>query len=175
MNTENLYINDEQFFKYCEENRLLDDTQIEVLKQAAVNVDHVFLDYFVPVGRVDQLIHYCKNKIDEYEFDFDQNFIMNSRRKTLKSMIEERLLKNNRDINELVSESLFNFFEFVSDEYPGGAGGIMSTCKELGITIKEFDSMDNEYRKKGIICIQERDVILEIIQVIKNYINERGF
>ena len=66
MNTEKLYINDEQFFKYCEENRLLDDTQIEVLKQAAVNVDHVFLDYFVPVGRVDQLIHYCKNKIDEY-------------------------------------------------------------------------------------------------------------
>lgn len=66
MNTENLYINDEQFFKYCEENRLLDDTQIEILKQAAVNVDHVFLDYFVPVGRVDQLIHYCKNKIDEY-------------------------------------------------------------------------------------------------------------
>lgn len=66
MNTENLYINDEQFFKYCEENRLLDDTQLEVLKQAAVNVDHVFLDYFVPVGRVDQLIHYCKNKIDEY-------------------------------------------------------------------------------------------------------------
>ena len=66
MNTENLYINDEQFFKYCEENRLLDDTQIEVLKQAAVNVDHVFLDYFVPVDRVNQLIHYCKNKIDEY-------------------------------------------------------------------------------------------------------------
>ena len=66
MNTENLYINDEQFFNYCEENRLLDDTQIEVLKQAAVNVDHIFLDYFVPVGRVDQLIHYCKNKIDEY-------------------------------------------------------------------------------------------------------------
>ena len=66
MNTENLYINDEQFFKYCEENRLLDDTQIEVLKQAAVNVDHIFLDYFVPVGRVDQLIHYCKNKINEY-------------------------------------------------------------------------------------------------------------
>ena len=66
MNTENLYINDEQFFKYCQENRLLDDAQIEVLKQAAVNVDHVFLDYFVPVGRVDQLTHYCKNKIDEY-------------------------------------------------------------------------------------------------------------
>lgn len=66
MNTNNLYINDEQFFKYCEENGLLDDTQIEILKQATVNIDHVFLDYFVPVHRVDQLIHYCKNKIDEY-------------------------------------------------------------------------------------------------------------
>ena len=58
---------------------------------------------------IKELLEYLKNKIDEYEFDFDKNFIMNSRRKTLKSMIEERLLKNNRDINELVSESLFNF------------------------------------------------------------------
>ena len=66
MNTENLYINDEQFFKYCEENRLLDDTQIEVLKQAAVNVDHVFLDYFVPVRLVDDMIKYCHEKIDFY-------------------------------------------------------------------------------------------------------------
>ena len=66
MNTENLYINDEQFFKYCEENRLLDDTQIEVLKQAAVNVDHIFLDYFVPVSRVDDAIKYCREKIEYY-------------------------------------------------------------------------------------------------------------
>lgn len=66
MNTENLYINDEQFFKYCEENRLLDDSQIEVLKQAAVNVDHIFLDYFVPVQRIDDMIKYCKNKVEFY-------------------------------------------------------------------------------------------------------------
>jgi len=45
-------------------------------------------------------------------------------------MIEERLLQNNRDINELVSESLFNFLEFVSYEYPKGAVGIISDCKE---------------------------------------------
>ena len=66
MNTENLYINDEQFFKYCEENRLLDDTQIEVLKQAAVNVDHIFLDYFIPVRLVDDAIKYCREKIEYY-------------------------------------------------------------------------------------------------------------
>lgn len=66
MNTENLYVNYEQFFNRAREERLLDDFQIEALKINALQVDHVFLDYFVPVGRVDQLIHYCKNKIDEY-------------------------------------------------------------------------------------------------------------
>lgn len=66
MNTENLYINDEQFFKYCEENRLLDDTQIEVLKQAAVNVDHVFLDYFVHAQEIDNMIKYCQDKVEYY-------------------------------------------------------------------------------------------------------------
>jgi hypothetical protein len=66
MNTENLYVNYEQFFNRAREERLLDDFQIEALKLNALQVDHVFLDYFVPVGRVDELIRYCKNKIDEY-------------------------------------------------------------------------------------------------------------
>lgn len=117
---------------------------------------------------IKELLEYIKNKIYEYEFDFDKNFIMNSRRKTLKTMIEERLSKNDIDINELVSESLFNFWEFLGDEYPGN---IISDCRELGLSIKEFDVMDNAYRKKGIICAQERDIILEIIQIISNYIN----
>lgn len=66
MNTENLYISDEQFFNYCKENRLLDDTQIEVLKLAAVNVDHIFLDYFVPIQKIDDMIKYCKDKVEYY-------------------------------------------------------------------------------------------------------------
>lgn len=117
---------------------------------------------------INELLDYLKSKINEYEFDFDKNFIMNSRRKRLKSLIEESLLKEDMTINRRVSESLFNFWEFISDEYPGN---IVSDCKELGISIKKFDAMDNEYRKKGIICIQERDIILEIIQTIKKYIN----
>ena len=121
---------------------------------------------------IKELLEYLKNKIDEYKFDFDKNFIMNSRRKKLKTMIEERLSKSDRDINELVSESLFNLWEFIGDEYPGD---IISDCRELGLSIKEFDVMDNEYRKKGIICIQERDIILEIIELIINYINQRDF
>ena len=121
-----------------------------------------------------ELLEYLEKEISKYKYDYDKNFIMNSRRKELKSMIEERIFKNEGNTSEITSELLFNFWEFVGDEYPGGPGGIMSVCKDLGISIKEFDSIDNTYRKKGIICIQERDVILEIIQKIKNYINERG-
>ena len=32
--------------------------------------------------------------------------------------------------------------------------------------------MDKAYREKGIICIQEKDVILEMIKTIENYIDK---
>ena len=121
------------------------------------------------LDEIKHLLEYLKNKISKYEFDTDKNFIMNSRRKTLKGMIVERLQKTNGNTTELVLESLFNFWEYVGDEYPGN---ILSDCKEMGITVKEFDSMDRAYREKGIICAQEKDTILEMIQTIKNYISE---
>ncbi len=103
------------------------------------------------LSEIKELLEYLEIKISKYDFDIDKNFIMNSRRKELKSIIKERLLQNNNNINELVSESLFNFWEFVSDEYPGN---FLLASEDLGLTIKELDTMDNEYRKKGIICSQ---------------------
>lgn len=123
------------------------------------------------LSEIKELLEYLEIKISKYDFDIDKNFIMNSRRKELKSIIKERLLQNNNNnINELVSESLFNFWEFVSDEYPGN---FLLASEDLGLTIKELDTMDNEYRKKGIICSQERDIILEIIMAIKTHINKK--
>ena len=66
MNTENLYVNYEQFFNRAKEERLLDDFQIETLKINALEVDHIFLDYFVPVKLVDDMIKYCYEKIEFY-------------------------------------------------------------------------------------------------------------
>ncbi|MBE6141195.1 MAG: hypothetical protein E7172_06710 [Firmicutes bacterium] len=123
------------------------------------------------LDEIKELLEFLKNEISKYEFDIDKNFIMNSRRKGLKSNIEERLLKNDGNKNELVLESVFNFWEIVGDEY---FGDFISISKDLGLSVQELTRMDNEYRKKGIICIQERDIILEIIDSIINYINERG-
>ena len=121
------------------------------------------------IPEIKMLLEYLENKLSKYEFDTDKNFIMNNRRKGLKRLIEDRLQKNDGNANELASESLFNFWEFVGDEYPGN---IISDLHELGISIKEFDAMDKAYRNKGIICIQEKDVIMEMIQEIKDAIEE---
>jgi hypothetical protein len=67
VNTNNLYINEEQFFQRAKEERLLDDFQIQTLKINALEVDHVFLDYFVPVRLVDDMIKYCREKIEYYQ------------------------------------------------------------------------------------------------------------
>lgn len=122
------------------------------------------------IDEVLELFEYLENSISKYEFETDKNFIMNSRRKGLKLKIEERLLKYDENTDDVILESLFNFWEFVSDEY---FGNFTSISNELGLSIEELTNRDNEYRKKGIICIQERDIILDIIREIKCYINKK--
>lgn len=116
------------------------------------------------LSEIKLLLEHLENELSKYYYDKDKNFIMNNRRKGLKRMIEERLQKKDGNINELVAESVFNFWEFVGDEYPGN---IISDVKELGISIKEFDAMDKAYREKGVICEQEKDTILEMIHFIR--------
>ena len=120
------------------------------------------------IDKTKLLLEQLENELSKYDFDEDKNFIMNARRKCLKRMIEERLQKDKGNANELVADSLFNFWEFVGDEYPGN---IISDVQELGISIKEFDAMDKAYREKGIICSQEKDIILDMIRIMENYID----
>ena len=66
MNNNNYYANVEQIFNHIDNDGLLVGNNAEWAKEAVCKSNCINLDYFVPVGRVDQLIHYCKNKIDEY-------------------------------------------------------------------------------------------------------------
>ena len=133
-----------------------------------VDSNKIWLKTMTP-SEIKELLGKLETEISKYEFDTDKNFIMNNRRNGLKRAIEEGLQNNNGDINVIISESLYNLWEFVGDEY---AGNIITDVQELGISIKEFDAMDKAYRDKGIICIQERDIILEMIKTIKNYIDK---
>ena len=122
------------------------------------------------LDKTKEMIEYLEKEMSKYYFEIDNNFIMNNRRKGLKSMIEERLLSKDDNINDVVSESLFNFWEFVNDEY---AGNLSITSMELGLPLNEVIKRDNEYRIKGIICTQEKDIILEIMEQKKKYIDDK--
>lgn len=124
------------------------------------------------LSEIKELLEHLENELSKYEFNVDKNFIMNARRKGLKGMIEERFQKNDGNINEAVNESLFNFWEFVGDEYSGGVGSIIEDCRELGISIEKFDAMDKAYRDNGIISLQEKDIILDITKTIKSHIDK---
>ena len=120
---------------------------------------------------IKEMIEYLKIEMLKYDFKIDKNFVMNNRRKGLKSMIEERMLNKDADTKYVISESLFNLWEFVNDEY---AGNLSITSIELGIPLDELIKMDDEYRKKGIICIQEKDIILELMEGITKFIYEKN-
>lgn len=120
---------------------------------------------------IKEMIEYLKIEMLKYDFKIDKNFVMNNRRKGLKRMIEERMLNKDVDTKYVVSESLFNLWEFVNDEY---AGNLSITSIELGIPLNELIKMDDEYRKKEIICIQEKDIILELMEGITKFIYEKN-
>ena len=52
------------------------------------------------IPEIKSLLEHLEVELSKYEFDEDTNFIMNNRRKGLKREIEERLQKNNGDIND---------------------------------------------------------------------------
>lgn len=116
------------------------------------------------------LLNQLVNEISKYDFELDNNFIMNGRRNTLKNMIFERLNNPNSQYEDTVKESLFNFWEFVSDEYDGN---LLMISQQLKLPLKDVINMCDKYRLKNIISLQEKDIIIDIIKEIKKYIDER--
>ena len=120
------------------------------------------------ISEIKALLEYLENELIKYEFVKDKNFIMNERRKCLKKYIEIALSKKCENISELIPKVLSIFLKFVSDDY---SGNLISISEEYGLSIQKLYAMDDKYRKKGIISAEEKDVILEIIKLIKDYIS----
>ena len=116
------------------------------------------------LSEVKELLDFLEMEISKYNYESDRNFLMDGRRNGLKTFIEERVLDSKENINENVLESLFNFWEFVNNEYYVISG---ETIHKLNMSPEELDNMCSEYTKKGIICLEEKNVILDMIQMIK--------
>ncbi len=118
------------------------------------------------IQEIKDLLQIFENEISKCIYEKDENFIMNSRRKELKDNIMSRLNKSEIVLDDIL-ESLFNFLEFIQDEY---SGDLIIISKELNKSVQELVNMDEKYRSKGIICEQEKQEIIEIINKLKNVI-----
>ena len=105
--------------------------------------------------------------INTHKYVSDKNFLMDGRRYFLKNAIEERLTNNKNNIDEEILDVLFNFFEFLNNEY---YTALLGTQERLHLSQEEIEKKCSEYKQKGIICLEEKDVIIEMIQSIKSSI-----
>ena len=115
------------------------------------------------------LLNKLIDEISKYDFELDENFVMNGRRNGLKNLIFERISKANNQYEEILKESLFNLWEFIGDEYDGN---LMEISKQLKLPLKKVIDMCEKYRLKNIICLQEKNIIIDIINEMKKYIKE---
>lgn len=121
------------------------------------------------IQEIKDLLQIFENEISNCIYEIDENFIMNSRRKILRDNIMDRLNKSEIVLEDIL-ESLFNFWEFIQDEY---SGDLIIISKELNKPVQELVNMDKKYRSKGIICEQEKQEIIEIINKLENVIANR--
>ena len=121
------------------------------------------------IPEIKELLDLLEKELSNYEYDIDMNYLMNGRRFYLIFGIKERLSEKSIsiDINFNIFESLMNLWEFVVEDYYGIT---LEAASRLNLSLKEMEDMCSEYSKSGIICLQERDNIIEIIHLIKNYI-----
>ena len=70
---------------------------------------------------------------------------------------------------ESIKESLFNFMEYINCEYCGNSPRL---AQELKIHQSKLMDIWDKYKEKGIICLEEKEDILEMINHIKNEISK---
>lgn len=121
------------------------------------------------IKEINTTLETLEKSLKSNDFQNDSDFLMNGRRSGLKKLIQENF--NNSNYNnptDAVLESLFNFWEFINDEYNGSPSELVN---ELHLTPREIDDISNRYREKGIISLQEKNELLDMINTIKEYIN----
>ena len=120
------------------------------------------------IPEIKEVFNTLIGQLTQYDFSLDNDFFMNGRRRYCKDTIEKLMSKDDKNHNDIL-DGLFAFWEFVGDEY---AGTLYSASEELEIPIQKLEMMDQDYRKRGIICTQEKDIIIDLIKTIEDGIKD---
>lgn len=113
---------------------------------------------------IKEMLNTLKDTINKHKYKTDKCFFKDSRREVLKDMILKRETNE-----ESIKESLFNFMEYINCEYCGNSPRL---AQELKIHQSKLMDIWDKYKEKGIICLEEKEDILEMINHIKNEISK---
>lgn len=120
------------------------------------------------IPEIKEVLNTLIGQLTQYDFSLDNDFFMNGRRRYCKDTIKKLMSKDDKNHNDIL-DGLFAFWEFVGDEY---AGTLYSASEELKIPVQKLEMMDQDYRKRGIICTQEKDIIIDLIKSIEEGIKD---
>lgn len=116
------------------------------------------------IQEIDELLEKLKQELSKYNYKKDKDFFIDGRRSIMKRYVKEK------EATEFhIKGSLFNFWEYVNNEYYGSSPDLVEKLKKSNF---ELSKIWDKYNKKGIICLQEKEDILEMINLIQDKISK---
>ena len=109
-----------------------------------------------------------KDELNSHNFEQDNDFIMDHRRTHMIERINTLTQEEEKEALYGADNMLWSFWEFISEEYHGT---LNKEAQKRGISVKDAENIWNKYKEKGIICLQEKEYIEDIIEKILLYIS----
>lgn len=106
-----------------------------------------------------------ENEINKYSYEINENFFTLGRRDFLKKENSENLMKRDRDRFWRYSDVLINIEECIRGNLVVPANPELGNWRELG-------RREMEYYNSGIICEQEKEMLLDMIKEFKNQLKD---
>lgn len=116
------------------------------------------------IKEIRELLDNLKNIISKYKYKKDKNFFIDGRREIMLNYVQQK-----DETEEEIKGALFNFWEFVNNEY---CGSTHKLAQELNVSNNKLHNMWDKYNKRGIICLQEKEEILKMINILEDKISQ---
>ncbi|MBE6156134.1 MAG: hypothetical protein E7161_00095 [Firmicutes bacterium] len=112
---------------------------------------------------ISNLLLNIEKKLNNKSFKIDERFFTYCRRDFLRKEFTDKLNKQNIQMNnDYLIDAYFNLYDYVSNDTWISLSSIPN-----GISAQEVIEKDNDYKKSGVICLQEKEILLEMIQELK--------
>lgn len=108
--------------------------------------------------------------LNEFELKTDNRFVTYCRREHLRKEFTEKLNKKQIQLNnDYLIDAYYNLYDYIVNDTWIAIGSVPGN-----LSAKKIIKDDDKYKKKGFICKQEKEILLEMIQELKDVILNDG-